>query len=76
MNDWVACETCKTIFEYDPVRRIAQCPYCQKPEQIPADREAKTGKAGGETGARKNNSQTGAAGTDREHVPTDKRRSA
>ena len=45
MNDWVACETCKTIYEYDPVRRIAQCPYCQKPEYIPPERESKKDKA-------------------------------
>jgi hypothetical protein len=32
MSDWVACEQCKTIYEYDPVRGIAQCPYCRKVE--------------------------------------------
>jgi hypothetical protein len=30
MNDWVACEQCNTFYEYDPVRRVAQCPYCKK----------------------------------------------
>ena len=64
MNDWVACETCKTIFEYDPVRRIAQCPYCQKPEQTPAQREAKTRPAEREKGAGK---------TDRERTTTEVR---
>jgi hypothetical protein len=36
MNDWIACEQCSTIYEYDPVRRIAQCPYCKKLEDARA----------------------------------------
>jgi hypothetical protein len=32
MNDWVMCATCRTIYEYDPERRIAECPYCRSRE--------------------------------------------
>ena len=80
MNDWVACETCKTIFEYDPVRQSAQCPYCQKPEYIPPERETKereaAPKAERDTAGRKNDREAGAGQTDRERTPTDRRRRA
>jgi len=73
VNDWVACETCKTIFEYDPVLRIAQCPYCQKPEQTAAERE-KTRKAERENQPLER--ETGSGETDRDRVPTGRRRRA
>ena len=79
MNDWVECETCKTIYEYDPVRKIAQCPYCQRPEQTSAKTAARKPERGSdpvprEAGERENDSGTGADQTDRERMPPDRRR--
>ena len=28
MTDWLSCTDCGTIYEYDCVRKVSDCPYC------------------------------------------------